>query len=355
MTWQRFYQTLFLFSAAVGIKDVYQYEKYKEKMGKPKKLKHFKEGIWEIENNSDMKPANDNQITDENPKSIEEQASVVSSAVASATGDEDTESDSKLMIDETSKVASEPEKQDKEKKKRKRASTKGKDEDQASTQERSRSGRAIKRKKLSPEENGAAELTADDKVIDRNDLKENEKIDQNKNENSNSANLQAGGDQLKIEEDKAKPVNKDEEVVVVSKELKAEKIKQKIAEKEKEKELRKLEKLEKKRQERLEKLKFQPVTVDLLRDIETEIIESLNIDNTDISRCLYAMSKLDILMITQTDLYNYKDLVQTLRKCRKYKGDERVRQKSDYLYCKFKSLFINGVEEVKVVIIHSLN
>ena len=42
-----------------------------------------------------------------------------------------------------------------------------------------------------------------------------------------------------------------------------------------------------------------------------------------------------------------------LFQCRKYKGSDQIRKKAEYIYCKFKQLFVNGdghVEGVSVTI-----
>lgn len=128
--------------------------------------------------------------------------------------------------------------------------------------------------------------------------------------------------------------------------LKLERIKAKAAEKEKLKEELKLAKLEKKRRERLEKLKSLPVTDSLLKDIESEIVESLSVEKTDIPRCLQALSRLDLFQVTPSALCKYPQILTTIKLCRKYKSDEKVRHKSVYLYNKFKLLFANGIDEV---------
>lgn len=93
-----------------------------------------------------------------------------------------------------------------------------------------------------------------------------------------------------------------------------------------------------------EKVAQNPTQV--LKDIEAEIIESLNISNTDHDRCMRAMQTLDALNITQPMLAGYPPLLKNLKKVKNYKNDEKIRLKADYLMNKFKSLFMNGLDEV---------
>ena len=45
----------FLFRAFLQSKDIYPYEQFKDKYAKPHTRKGFKEGLWEIEHNPDVK------------------------------------------------------------------------------------------------------------------------------------------------------------------------------------------------------------------------------------------------------------------------------------------------------------
>ncbi|RWS31967.1 PC4 and SFRS1-interacting protein-like isoform X2 [Leptotrombidium deliense] len=356
-------------TAAVGAKDIFPYYEHKQKYGQPKKMKFFKEGIWEIENNPGIKSSNaavnnnstsksdnsespdtENDESNKNAggdsKKLKEGNEIVG-GIASERNSVDDDNEN-LVIDETTLVPPSKKKEKATRKRKKKASEETPIVNTANTSvERSRSGRMIKRRRFSSEEEDF-EVEDDQFLYETTPPGVVESVDESLKTESNS-------NDSKESENEKKETAKESEISANESETddrklslsKAEKLRQKIAQKEKEKEARKLAKLEEKRKQRLEKLKSQPVTPDLLRDIETEIIESLNVEKTDIGRCLYAMNKLDILAITQTDLSSYVNIVQTLKRCRKYKSNEKVRQKSDYLYFKFKSLFLGGVDEVK--------
>ena len=126
----------------------------------------------------------------------------------------------------------------------------------------------------------------------------------------------------------------------------------KAAEREQEKNEKKLKKLQEKRKKRLEQFKSMPVTTQSLIDIESEIVESLDANNPDIKRCLNAMQKLDYLNVTQSLLSSCPSLLVTIKTCKRFKTDEAVRQKSSYLFNKFKHMFSNGLEEVSFIVTH---
>lgn len=131
----------------------------------------------------------------------------------------------------------------------------------------------------------------------------------------------------------------------LSEEEKRIKKEQKAREKERLKQELKEKKLEKKRRQRIEQLKNQEVTTTTLTDLDIEIMQSLDVESPDTSRCLNAMSKLDLIQVNQDILVKYPNILYTIKKCRKFKGDQTIRQKADYLFNKFKTLFSTGVGE----------
>ncbi|KAG1662232.1 Hepatoma-derived growth factor-related protein 2 [Nymphon striatum] len=75
-----------------------------------------------------------------------------------------------------------------------------------------------------------------------------------------------------------------------------------------------------------------------LNNIDAEIKESLGLSNQNIDRCLELIAELDKLPLNANILVKRPGLLKTLKKCRKFKSSELIRQKSSYLYYKFKSL-----------------
>lgn len=155
---------------------------------------------------------------------------------------------------------------------------------------------------------------------------------------------ETGDEKMKedIDEKLEEPKNKKSELTEEEKRTKKE---QKAREKDRLKQELKEKKLEKKRKERIEQLKSQEVTTTTLTDLDVEIMQSLNVESLDTARCLNAMSKLDLIQVNQDILVKYPNILYTIKKCRKFKGDQTVRQKADYLFNKFKTLFTVGVTE----------
>ena len=249
--------------------------------------------------------------------------------------------------------------------------------------ERSRSGRMIKRKRLDDYEEDEfsfygntkrhkaesksinlatkqpPEIKFVSKEIDSNDssndssLKKVESVDEKKkqdNPQESSSESDFNSDSLdSLQDDQHENGDFEHKSLLdIGSEDRRERLKRKLEIKEKEKEKRKFEKLEQKRLDRMQKLRTLPVTSDVLRDIETEIIESLSLENANVSRCLHVLSKLDMLSISQKNLHEYTGIVRTLKKCRKFKADEQVRQKSETILKKFKILYLSG-QTVEVI------
>ncbi|KAG1662235.1 Hepatoma-derived growth factor-related protein 2 [Nymphon striatum] len=120
------------------------------------------------------------------------------------------------------------------------------------------------------------------------------------------------------------------------------KIQEKLAKKQEFKEKLKREKFEKKKQERRNEGRHGLNTTasldQRLNNIDAEIKESLGLSNQNIDRCLELIAELDKLPLNANILVKRPGLLKTLKKCRKFKSSELIRQKSSYLYYKFKSL-----------------
>lgn len=120
---------------------------------------------------------------------------------------------------------------------------------------------------------------------------------------------------------------------------------EKALDKERLKQELKEKKLEKKRKERIEQLKNTEATTSTLADLDIEIMQSLNVESVDVGRCLHAMSKLDLIQVNQKVLIKYPNIMYTIKKCRRFKGDQTIRQKAEYLFNKFKTMFSTALDE----------
>ncbi|CAI9736128.1 lens epithelium-derived growth factor-like [Octopus vulgaris] len=106
--------------------------------------------------------------------------------------------------------------------------------------------------------------------------------------------------------------------------------------KEEEKERKKKEKFEKKKKEKIQFLQ----TESTLIQMDNEIKKSLQIDKTDVDKCIAIMEDLEALPVTQIMLKKNPDIMNTIKKIRKYKGSEKIKKKAEVIYHKFKNLFM---------------
>lgn len=119
------------------------------------------------------------------------------------------------------------------------------------------------------------------------------------------------------------------------------KLQKKIAEKEEEKERKKKEKYERKKREKMSLLQIEVK----LKMIDVNIKESLGMGGQNFNKCIEVMCELDSMILSPLILKNNPDIVITVRKCRKFKNSDVIRKKADYLYNKFKSMFMIGDTE----------
>ncbi|XP_013783002.1 PC4 and SFRS1-interacting protein-like isoform X2 [Limulus polyphemus] len=113
---------------------------------------------------------------------------------------------------------------------------------------------------------------------------------------------------------------------------------QKDAKKGEEKERTKREKLEKKKREKIEKQsKKYSLLESRLCELDEIIKNSLSFASMDVDRCMSALNELDNLPLTQSVISREPDIIHTIRKCRKFKKNDVIKQKAEYLYHKFKN------------------
>ncbi|XP_028822954.1 PC4 and SFRS1-interacting protein-like [Denticeps clupeoides] len=87
------------------------------------------------------------------------------------------------------------------------------------------------------------------------------------------------------------------------------------------------------------------VTDSRLHRLLGEIRVSLTVDNPDVAKCVLALDELGRVPVSSQNLQNHRELIDTLRKIRKFGGSEVVMQKASMLYYKFKSVFLDGEAE----------
>lgn len=101
---------------------------------------------------------------------------------------------------------------------------------------------------------------------------------------------------------------------------------------------------------RLKQLKLEEKKLNKLKSIQTQIClvrmdmrikSSLRADSekADIDRCCRLMEDLNKLTVTQQNLFMAPEIVETMRKCRKYKNSELVCKLANECYTKMMELF----------------
>ncbi|XP_067938590.1 hepatoma-derived growth factor-related protein 2-like isoform X2 [Watersipora subatra] len=106
---------------------------------------------------------------------------------------------------------------------------------------------------------------------------------------------------------------------------------QEAREKEQEEERKQKEEKKKQHQQRIR-------TEKRIRDLDDIIKRSLAVSTKDVPKCIDAMNELDNLTILAAMLVKYPAIIDTLKKCRKYKADCNVMTKADSLCNKLRDI-----------------
>lgn len=194
--------------------------------------------------------------------------------------------------------------------------------------------------------------SGNEKMSDVNNDSDSEEATRKEKKNTKRTRIDSESDSDGPARDAKSPKNdkKLDEVIKLKHKLHNEKLALKLEEKEREKERRKREKMEQKRLERIKKPHDGDAegtsgrTIgETLTLLNQSIKSSLSINNANVEKCLEAMENIDDLKITSHDISNcsnqFKELIQTLKKCKKYKSDQRVRAKADICLTKFRKLY----------------
>ncbi|XP_025772156.1 hepatoma-derived growth factor-related protein 2 [Puma concolor] len=83
--------------------------------------------------------------------------------------------------------------------------------------------------------------------------------------------------------------------------------------------------------------KKEPSVEEKLQKLHSEIKFALKVDNPDVKRCLNALEELGTLQVTSQILQKNTDVVATLKKIRRYKANKEVMEKAAEVYTRLKS------------------
>ncbi|KAK7489950.1 hypothetical protein BaRGS_00018815 [Batillaria attramentaria] len=93
-------------------------------------------------------------------------------------------------------------------------------------------------------------------------------------------------------------------------------------------------------------------TENKLTQMDDAIKNSLLMTNLDVDKCVAVLEDLEALPVSYLMLRKNPDIMKTIKQCRKFKDSDRIKQKAEVIYNKFKSLFLNGDRETAKVIQH---